>query len=253
MSNNFEEIENTDEQSQEDLIEEVESQTEKSIIGFKGKISKKLNVAKKKIIRFFVAVGIIVVLGGCLYIGFNFAVGIRVARILEANALSEKIEITNVHIERKLEAIGEFATYSFEYRNEKRITDSREIFSKPIPGTKNQVDIIYSGIIKVGCNVSDISFEVDNTHYIIYVSIPEMEVLDNYIKLDDLQCKEKNNILNPIGSDEITMYFEEIQKEELALAEKDGIYSKAEEQLKKLIQELLAAFEDYVIVFVDSN
>lgn len=231
-------------------LEEVTKRAGDTVQHQNGFVKKGANNASQKIKKFLMVIGLITVLGICGYIGFNYLVAIKVAEALSISAITEKVEITNIHIEEKLEAIGELSTYSFEYTNEKRIKDTRELFGTPIPGTTKEIEIIYSGVIKVGYEISEIACDVDNSNNKIYITIPEIKVLDSYIKLDDLQCKERNNILNPIGTDEITGYFQEIEREELLIAENQGIYDKAETQLKTIIEELLAGFEDYEVVFM---
>ena len=75
-----------------------------------------------------------------------------------------------------------------------------------------------------GYEIADIKCEVDNERYLINVTIPEAKVLDNYIKLDDLQCVEKNSVFNPIGTAEVLEYFKGIEEEELQIAVEKGIY-----------------------------
>ena len=65
----------------------------------------------------------------------------------------------------------------------------------------------------------------------------------------DTWCTDGNNILNPIGSDDIIGYFGEIEAEELARAEALGIYAEAEIQLKSIITHYFAAFPDYTVCF----
>lgn len=233
----------------ENKFEELAEEVKETAHNKKEIVKAKAQKATIKIKKLLMIIGAVVVLGICCYFGFRYLVAIKVAEALTNAAMTEKVEITNIHIEERLDAIGELSTYSFEYTNEKRIRDTREIFGTPIPGTTKEIDIIYSGVIKVGYEISEIYCEVDNSNNKIYISIPEIKVLDNYIKLDDLQCKERNNILNPIGTNEITMYFQEIKAEELLIAEGQGIYEKAERQLKTIIEGLLAGFEDYEVVF----
>ena len=161
----------------------------------------------------------------------------------------EHVEISTVEIEEKLSLISELATSSFEYTNQKTITNTRQILGIDIPGTTNSVTITYDGIIKVGYDISALRYTVDESSLEIRFKLPEAQVLDNYIILDTLQCNDKNNLFNPIGSDTIAEYFADIQKEELERATERGIFTEAEEQLKSIIINYFAAFPDYTIVF----
>ncbi len=162
---------------------------------------------------------------------------------------TEHVEIQRVQIEEKLDLISELATSSFEYTNQKTISNTRQLLGFDIPGTTNSVELIYSGIIKVGYDVSEIECVADEDNLQLIFTLPEAQVLDNYIILDTMQCNDRNNIFNPIGSDKIAQYFAEIQAEELEAAEAKGIYDEAEEQLKSIITNYFAVFSDYEVVF----
>ena len=162
---------------------------------------------------------------------------------------TEHVEIQRVQIEEKLDLISELATSSFEYTNQKTISNTRQLLGFDIPGTTNSVELIYSGIIKVGYDVSEIECLADEEDLQLIFTLPEARVLDNYIILDTMQCNDRNNIFNPIGSDKIAQYFADIQAEELKAAEARGIYDEAEEQLKSIITNYFAVFSDYEVVF----
>lgn len=162
---------------------------------------------------------------------------------------TEHVEIQRVQIEEKLELISELATSSFEYTNQKTISNTRQLLGFDIPGTTNVVELIYSGVIKVGYDVSEIKCVANEETLQLIFTLPEAQVLDNYIILDTMQCNDKNNIFNPIGSDKIAQYFADIQAEELKAAEARGIYEDAEEQLKSIITNYFAVFSDYDVVF----
>ena len=162
---------------------------------------------------------------------------------------TEHVEIQRVQIEEKLDLISELVTSSFEYTNQKTISNTRQLLGFDIPGTTNTVELIYSGIIKVGYDVSEIECRADEENLQLIFTLPEAQVLDNYIILDTMQCNDRNNLFNPIGSDKIAQYFAEIQAEELKAAEARGIYDEAEKQLKSIITNYFAVFSDYEVVF----
>ena len=81
------------------------------------------------------------------------------------------------------------------------------------------------------------------------MALPEAKVFDNYILYDGLKCDCQNNILNPIGIEDMPKYFTGIEEEELKAAEKTGIYEHAEEQAKEIIRNSLSTFSGYQVVF----
>ena len=92
----------------------------------------------------------------------------------------EKREITVEEIKTKLVEMDELSTYSGEYIVTYGKDETRHFFDDiAIPLTTNSIVINCEGIVKVGYNVSDINVKVDDEK--IYISLPESEVLDNYV------------------------------------------------------------------------
>ena len=167
----------------------------------------------------------------------------------EALQFQESLAVDNMKVEEKLSQIGELATSAFEYSGEKTIENTRQMMGVNIPGTTNRVKLEYSGVIKVGYDIAEIEYSVDQEAKLIMIDLPMPKVLDNYIKLDGLKCTDNNNILNPIGSEDIIGYFTEIEAEELKSAIDKGIYQQAEEKLRSIIVNFMAAFPEYSVVF----
>ena len=193
----------------------------------------------------------LIVLMLCVVGATIFCAGMYVSSLLNKDIVSNQIEITNVHVKEKLEAIGQLSTYAYEYTDIKEEKNARRLFDTVIPGTTNEVQIIYSGVIKVGYKVGSIECDVHNVSKKIIVKLPEVQIFDHYIKFDDLQIREENNILNPIATETVMQYFQQIKEEELKIAESKGIYDLAEDQLKVLIEALLSDFSDYEVIFKD--
>ena len=215
----------------------------------KGAVKKRAKRVYGRILAY--TIPLLLLLGAAVYLLFMAGEKIeemegRMGILLKETA---HVEIQQVEIEEKLELISELATSSFQYTNQKTISNTRQILGIDIPGTTNTVELIYSGVIKVGYDVSLIECVADEEKLQLVFTLPEPQVLDNYIILDTLQCNDKNNIFNPIGSDTIAQYFADIQAEELAAAEARGIYADAEAQLKSIITNYFAVFSDYTVVF----
>lgn len=103
-------------------------------------------------------------------------------------------------------------------------------------------------LLKVGYNMSDIVVKVDDDK--IYISIPEARLNDNYVIWDSVVCNESNNIFNPIEFSQYEEIIEEIERRGLEDVTEQGIYDRAEDNLKVLIENFLAEFEDYEIVYM---
>ena len=164
---------------------------------------------------------------------------------------AEKRIVTIDEVEAKLVEIDQLATYMGEYTATKSAEYSRHILDDiPVPGTTNSIAIDCTGVVKVGYTVSDIVPTVDNESEKIYTALPTPDVLDNYVIWDSVQYAESNNILNPIDFAQYQTLIQEIEKEGLAKAEEEGLYQAAEENVKMVIQNFLAGFEGYEIMFL---
>ena len=190
---------------------------------------------------------------GAVMLGIGFASGyILKSYLVQSNYTGEEYQvdkITVVQIEHVLEPISELSTYSDTYTGNTEGYDARQIGKINIPFTQNHVDITYTGVIKVGYDVSEIKIDLDERNLVIHITLPEPKVNDNYIILDSLIFNNENNFLNPIQMEDLNIYFDGIQELELEKSKKEGIMEKAEEHMKALVQNALAEFSDYEVVF----
>ena len=189
-----------------------------------------------------VAASVLTLLVVCLVIHFGFP------GLLE-RLFGARQQITNVTVERRLESIGELATYSMTYSGHTEAQSARRVLGFNVPGTRNSVEIAYSGTIKVGYEVADIRAEVDADAGVIRLTLPEAKVISNAIDEDSLQYVERNNIFNPIRGDAAAGYLEDIRRAELEKAAEMGLYDKARENAETIIRESLAQFSGYAVEF----
>lgn len=170
---------------------------------------------------------------------------------LELPAEVEKRLVTEDEVEIVLVDISQFSTYSGEYTATKSAEYTRYFIDNiVVPGTTNTISLECKGIVKVGYDVEDITVEVDNDSQKIYISLPAPKVLDNYVIWDTIKCQEENNILNPIDFEQYQVLITEIEADGLALAEADGIYADAEENIEVIIRNFLSGFEGFEIIFL---
>ena len=163
----------------------------------------------------------------------------------------EKTVVTINDVEAKLVEIQELSTYSGKYT----VTKGRDYFRTilddlKIPLTTNNVTLECEGIVKVGYDVKKIGVNIDNKNCVIYISLPEASVNDNYVIWDTIKCKEGNNVLNPIDFEQYKQLIEEIEEDGLMQVEKEGIYIAAQENIKKIITGTLAGIDNYEVKFV---
>ena len=163
----------------------------------------------------------------------------------------EKSIVTVDEIKSKLKEISEFSTYESEYEVTKGKEYVRHMLDDiAVPGTANEVTLKCKGVVKVGYNLSEINPVVDPESGIIYISLPEIKVNDNYLIWDTMECVEDNNILNPIDFAQYKELATEMETQGLKDAESKGIYAKGEEYVKELIVNFLGCFDDYEVKFI---
>lgn len=170
---------------------------------------------------------------------------------------TEKMVVTKEEVELKLVKIGELSTYSGEYTVTKSADFSRYVVDKiKIPGTTNKVELECKGIVKIGYDINKIVVKVDRDESAktdsgkIYISLPEPTVNDNYIIWDDIKCSENNNIFNPIDFEQYRTLISEIEKDGLEKAKSEGVFEKADENIKAIITNFLSEFKNYEIVYM---
>lgn len=168
---------------------------------------------------------------------------------LELPVEVERRVVTVEEVESKLFEIGELSTYSGEYTCTFGREESRYWLDRvPVFFSTNSIEITCNGIVKVGYDMSDIIVKVDDDT--IYISIPEARLNDNYVIWDSVSCNESNNIFNPIEFAQYQEIIDEIERRGLEDVVSQGIYVRAEENLKVLIDNFLAEFSDYTIVYM---
>ena len=168
----------------------------------------------------------------------------------EETAEAETSGITSSDVERRLTAIGELATYEQTYSGCKEGVDTRKIAGWSIPLTTNSIDISYSGTLKVGFDIEDIEYAVEDEEMKIIIKLPEAQVLSNEIDEENMICNEHNNILNPISTELMPEYLAEIKEEELEAAVEAGIYDKARSHMEMILIETFSELKDYTLEII---
>lgn len=168
---------------------------------------------------------------------------------LELPGEVEKRVVTVDEVKSKIKEMSELTTYSGEYTVTLGKDETRYFLDNiKVLGTTNSIEITASGIVKIGYDMNQIIVKVDDTK--IYISLPELQINDNYVIWDTVKCSEANNIFNPIEFAQYQEIVDEIENKGLEDVEKQGIYQNAEENIKKTMNAFLAEFEDYEIVYM---
>ena len=218
--------------------------------------------------RFLFILGALLLLAGMFYLIYmNIRLFKTNSELEESNTeleqtnaeLNEKISgymekdrsvVNTLSISEKLSAVSELTTYAVTYSGETVISNAKSVFGVDLPFTTHSIEMKYTGVIKLGYDLTEVISEVDYYARTVKITLPLPEVLDNYLIMDRIQCTDNNNIFNPIVTQELIDYCASLEEQELMKATENGIYADAEQQMELIIREALSSFDGYKIVFV---
>lgn len=165
--------------------------------------------------------------------------------------VSPEINLDIIH--SKISDIGELATIEYLFTDAAEFSDSKQIKSWNIPFTEKSFILRWSGVIKAGVNLEQITIEVDKAEKKIIVSMPPAEILSYETESMEV-LNEKNNIFNNISVNDKIKFDDATQDAMKGRAIENGLLEKAqknaEDILSRLIQSDPAAASDYTIEYV---
>ena len=165
---------------------------------------------------------------------------------------TKKRVITEDECHGQLEEIKDLTTHTMNYH----ITHSEDTYratkqGTSYPLTKNTVALECDGIVKVGCSVDDISIVVDKESETVYLTLPSIVVLDNYVIMESANTEgSKNNPLNPLSFEDYQEVLVELEEKGLQQAKDKGIFDEARKTLELTIRNSIGSITDYDIVFM---
>lgn len=110
-----------------------------------------------------------------------------------------KPKITNETIGVQVKELKELATIQYKYKEIASREDWNTLFNIKLPFTKSSFIVSYTGILKLGIDLSETKVDVDENSKTIKVTLPESKVLSNELDLKSLKVyDEKNSIFNPV-------------------------------------------------------
>lgn len=165
-----------------------------------------------------------------------------------------KPKITNETIGVQVKELKELATIQYKYKEVASREDWNTFFNIKLPFTKSSFIVTYTGIIKLGIDLSETKVEVDNTNKIIKVTLPESKILSNELDMKSIKVyDEKNSIFNPVKVDDYAEFTQSGKENAEADAKESGVFEQSKEVAKKVITDLLNTTkeikENYKIVF----
>ena len=174
---------------------------------------------------------------------------VAISFFFTSESVRNRNSVDSTMIKYQLENIQDLVFQKFTYTEKAEMSDTRHLFSFDIPLTTHSIQVLYSGTVKAGYDLSSVFIEVDNRGQTITIRLPDPVITDNYIDQDSIQYIESNNIFNPISSEEVNSFLEELLKDKEAKAIEAGLFVETEKNAKKMITECLSVFEGYTVRF----
>jgi hypothetical protein len=203
---------------------------------------------KKRILYGILTLFVILIVGGMLFWVKDKGVEILGGKDGWTSS-SERVTVKKIKV--KLKEISDLNTYEGEYTVEYGKEKTRELLDNfSIPLTKNSVNIKCKGIVKVGYDLNKMKIVVDHNKKIIYITLPNQKVMDNYIIWDTVKCDEKNNIFNPIKFEQYKEMITQIEKDGLKKTQENKIREKGEKNMKKILELLFKDFHGYKVEII---
>lgn len=165
-----------------------------------------------------------------------------------------KPKITNETIGVQVKELKELATIQYKYKEIASREDWNTLFNIKLPFTKSSFIVSYTGILKLGIDLSETKVDVDENSKTIKVTLPESKVLSNELDLKSLKVyDEKNSIFNPVKVKEYSEFTQSGKENAEKDARESGVFEQSKEVAKKVITDLLNTTkeikENYKIVF----
>ena len=145
-------------------------------------------------------------------------------------------------------------TIQYKYKDIATREDWNTLFNIKLPFTKSSFIVSYTGILKLGIDLSKTKVDVDESSKTIKVTLPEPKILSNDVDLSSLKVyDEKNSIFNPVKVKDYAEFTQSGKENAEADAKESGVFEQSKEVAKKVIIELLNTTkeikENYKIVF----
>lgn len=165
-----------------------------------------------------------------------------------------KPKITNETIGVQVKELKELATIQYKYKEIASREDWNTLFNIKLPFTKSSFIVSYTGILKLGIDLSETKVDVDENSKTIKVTLPESKVLSNELDMKSIKVyDEKNSIFNPVKVGDYAEFTQSGKENAEANARESGVFEQSNEVAKKVITDLLNATkeikENYKIVF----
>ena len=172
----------------------------------------------------------------------------------EGKVVKKETRLTEKTIKEEIASVRKMVTKEYSYDKVGHHTKSKKLFGKTVPFTTDDFLFQYSATVFVGVDLGKVQFDVDNEKKIIYVELPEADIIAHEIDEDSFAYySTKDSIFTNSKMDD---YMEEVAEltasKEKELREKGTIFEEAENEAKDVLREVMLLNEtikEYEIIF----
>jgi len=166
-----------------------------------------------------------------------------------------KLAVTSTQLSSWIESASDLVSEKYHYTDLiDHHEEGKKIAGVTIPLTEEQTLIVYSGTVNVGIDVSEITYDIDESKKLITLTLPEPKIIAHEVdhsNIKDYDVKEKifhKKTFEEFG--EIISIAQTEKQEELLNDTEflDNVKKDAEDSLNHLF-DAVGVTEDYTIVF----
>ena len=177
-----------------------------------------------------------------------------VPSIDEVEFVVEETKVTSETVEQALEPAGDLVSLAYHYTNASTVSDVKKFFDFEIPLTESKAVFTYSGVVKVGYDLSEVGIEVDDAAKTITLTLPAQKIVSNEIDFDSFEyVVEESSVFNPQKMSESTAAIDDLKKDAEKLVKGDAEFAdEARANAEVVLTSFLRAAgiaEDYSIEF----
>jgi len=165
-------------------------------------------------------------------------------------AVSSSSTVNVSNLQQQILSIGELATVEYDYTNVVDSQTSRTIKGRNVPLTKKSFIVALDGTIKIGIDIAEGSFDVNEDTKTVSVIVPKAKILSHEIHEDTLRVlDEKSGLFNPISIEDYTTLAASQKKAMEDKVAGGDMFERAENDAAKMLQTLIEGVvpEEYTV------
>lgn len=167
---------------------------------------------------------------------------------------TREVSLTSDMVSEVIAPASQLLTTKYYYTNAETYRGSKQIGDATLPGTENVVIYTYSGTVSLGIDLSQTTYQVDNSTKTIRVTLPDVQIIANEIDQSSFEPEyESYSVLNPITLQDAYKSEDELKQEaaDKVLANEE-LMQTALKNAQNVIRDFLTsadATKDYTVTF----